>query len=297
MSKRLLLLVALACLPSYCYSESITPYFGTTGNAAADQAMRWSMGNVLPEPPGVNVNGVFYSYTPEKVTEDDFKVTIGNEKVGGGTIWSDTEDWSGNPGGIEVRKVIGLPNVPKELWGDGYIETEGTGTVEDATVIYSYQVNPCYDPQFDPNCPGYVAPKPPVIEVTIEIYDATQDENVNLNSDENKEEVYEEEKVAENDKEDEDKEKEKKEMRLEAALSAVDNSELFAQSLAQAQILAQINAVVNMTSYTTANIPGGIYKEDVKLIDTKIDDNKQGLRNGLAQQILHEEMVSMQYNN
>lgn len=296
MSKRLLLLVALACLPSYCYSESITPYYGTTGNAAADNALRWSMGNVLPEPPGVEVNGVFYSYTPEKVTEDDFKVTVGNKNVNGDDIWSDTEDWSGNPGGIEVRKVIGLPNVPKEIWGDGYIETEGTGTVNNPTVIYSYKVDPCYDPQYDPNCPGYQVPTPPIVEVSIDFYDATQDENVNLNSDENKEEVYEEDKVAEKE-DDEDEEKEKKEMRLEAALSAVDNSELFAQSLAQSQILAQINAVVNMTSYTAANIPGGIYKEDVKLIDTKIDDNKQGLRNGLAQQILHEEMVSMQYNN
>lgn len=296
MLRRLLLLVVWVSWPYSCYSESITPYYGTTGNAAADNALRWSMGNVLPEPPGVEVNGVFYSYTPEKLTEDDFKVTVGNKNVNGGNIWSDTEDWSGNPGGIEVRKVIGLPNVPKEIWGDGYIETEGTGTVNNPTVIYSYKVDPCYDPQYDPNCPGYQVPVPPVVEVSIDFYDATQDENVSLNSDENKEEVYEEDKVAENNEEDEDKEKEKKEIRLEAALSAIDNSELFAQSLAQAQILAQINAVVNITSYTAANIPGGIYKENVKLIDTKIDDNKKGLRNGLAQQILHEEMVSMQYN-
>lgn len=297
MSKKLLLLVAWACWPSYSYSESIAPYFGTTGNAAADQAMRWAMGNVLPEPPGVSVNGVFYSYTPDKVTEDDFKVTIGNEKVGGGTIWSDTEDWSGHPGGIQVRKVIGLPNVPKELWGDGYITTEGTGTVEDATVIYSYQVNPCYDPQFDPNCPGYVAPVPPVVEVTIEIYDATQDENVNLSSEEL---VLIEENEEQLDREKEEEEKEAEERlrkyRLEKAMAAVDASAMFAENQRIQQMNQAMQSAVDL-AYVSATIPGGNYKETVVLVDNKIDDNKQGLRNGLAQQLLHEEMIQMQYNN
>lgn len=297
MSKKLLLLVAWACWPSYSYSESIAPYFGTTGNAAADQAMRWAMGNVLPEPPGVSVNGVFYSYTPDKVTEDDFKVTIGNEKVGGGTIWSDTEDWSGHPGGIQVRKVIGLPNVPKELWGDGYITTEGTGTVEDATVIYSYQVNPCYDPQFDPNCPGYVAPVPPVVEVTIEIYDATQDENVNLSSEEL---VLIEENEEQLDREKEEEEKEAEERlrkyRLEKAMAAIDASALFAENQRIQQMNQAMQSAVDL-AYVSATIPGGNYKETVVLVDNKIDDNKQGLRNGLAQQLLHEEMIQMQYNN
>ena len=295
MLKRLLLSVGLVCWASSSYSNSITPYYGTTGNAAADNALRWSMGNVFPEPPGIEVNGVFYSYTPNKLTEDDFKVTVGNEKTGGGDIWSDTQDWSGKPGGIEVRRVIGLPNVPRELWGDGYIETEGTGTVENPTVVYSYKVNPCFDPQFDPNCPGYVAPLPPIVEVTIEIYDATKDENVNSATEEINTEQYKEEKIAEN--EDEEDEKEKKEMRLEAALSAVDNSEIFAQSFAQAQILLQINAAVNVSSYISATIPGGNYKESVVLVDKKIEDNKKGLRNNLAQQLLHEKLVGMQYTN
>ena len=287
--------MGLVCWASSSYSNSITPYYGTTGNAAADDALRWSMGNVFPEPPGVEVNGVIYSYTPKKLTEDDFKVTVGNEKVGGGDIWSDTQDWSGKPGGIEVRRVIGLPNVPKALWGDGYIDTEGTGTVEDPYVVYSYKVNPCFNPQFDPNCPGYKAPVPPIVEVTIEIYDATKDENVNLATEENNTDQYEEEKIAEN--ENEEDEEEKKEMRLEAALSAVDNSEIFAQSFAQSQILSQINAAVNVSSYISATIPGGNYKESVTLVDKKIEDNKKGLRNNLAQQLLHEKLVGMQYTN
>jgi len=51
-----------------------------------------------------------------------------------------------------------------------------------------------------------------------------------------------------------------------------------------------------MNSYYVSNIPGGEYKENVVLIDRQINDNKQGLRNGFAQQILHQRMVDMQYN-
>ena len=289
MLNRLLPLVALVFWPCYSYSESITPYFDITGNAAAG-GHTWNMDNVFPEPPGLEVNGVFYSYTPDKLAEDEFKVTIGNEGV-----WSDTEDWTGTPGGIEVRKVIGLPNVPREAWGDGYIVTEGDGTVNDATVIYSYKVDPCFDPQFDPNCPGYVAPVPVIIEIDPDsIYDATEDEAVVEATEETDEDQYKEDKVAEIDEEEEE---EDRELRLEKALAAVNDTELYAQSFVQSEILAQINAAINITSYIAADIPGGNYKEDVQLIDTKIDDNKQGLRNGLAQQILHEEMVNMQYQN
>ena len=289
MLRRVLLSAALAFYPCYSYSESITPYFGITGNAAVG-GYSWNMDNVFPEPPGLEVNGVFYSYTPDKLTEDAFKVTVGNEGV-----WSDTEDWTGTPGGIEVRKVIGLPNVPREAWGDGYITTEGTGSVNDATVVYSYKVDPCFDPQFDPNCPGYVVPVPDIPVIEIEIYDATEDEYVNLNDEEKSLLEANEEQV---DKEKEEEEEEAKERlrkyRLEQALMAVDNNALFADNQRiQAMNDAQ-QAIVNV-QYITATIPGGTYKEDVVLIDKKIDDNKQGLRNGLAQQLLHEQMVNMQY--
>jgi len=294
MLKKLPLLVVWVFLPCYSYSESITPYYGTTPNAA-DNTYQWVMDNILPEPPGLDINGVFYSYTPQKITEDDFKVTVGNKNANNtDDIWSDTEDWSGNPGGIEVRKVIGLPNVPREAWGDGYIVTEGTGTVNDATVIYSYKVDPCFDPQFDPNCPGYVAPLPPP-PPEIEIYDATEDENVVLNDDQKSLIDANEEQL---DKEKEEEEEEAKERlrkyRLEQALAAADASALFADNLRIQQMNEAQQAVVDL-QYVSATIPGGVYKEEVVLKDKEITDNKQGLRNGLAQQLLHEKMVEMQY--
>ena len=293
MLKRLLPLAALVFWPCYSYSESIQPYFGTTGNAA-DAGHQWVMDNILPDPPGLDLNGVFYSYTPDKLTEDEFKVTVGNENV-----WSDTEDWTGTPGGIEVRKVIGLPDVPREAFGDGYIETEGTGTINDPMVVYSYKVDPCFDPQFDPNCPGYVVPVPKIEEFDLStLYDVTQDDNVDLDNIAEEDKYEDDETLTEEELAEKEAEEEKdSEDRLEKALSAVDNSELFAQAFAASQLINTMNNAVNMNSYAAATIPGGTYKEDVKLIDNKIDDNKNGLRNGLAQQILHEEMINMQYTN
>jgi len=296
MLKKLLLTVLVVFLPSYSYSESISPYFGTTPNAAAG-GHTWSMGTVLPTPPGLDINGVIYSYTPNKNTEDDMKVHVQNEKVGGGYIFRETDDWSGAPGGIEIRKVVPvIPQLPRELWGDGSIEVEGTGTVEDATVIYSYKVDPCYDPQFDPNCPGYVTPVPVIATPEIEIYDATEDEYVNLNNDE-RVLLEENEKTVEEelDEDEEEEEKRKREYRL-AMLADTNAAQLFAES----QRIQQMNEIMqNQVNNTYLNkvINGGVYNETIKLVDKKIDDNKQGLRNGLAQQLLHEEMVNMQYSN
>ena len=296
MLKRLLLMAGLVCLPSYSYSDSITPYYGTTPNAAIN-GHTWDMNTVLPTPPGLDINGVIYSYTPNKNTEDDMKVHVQNEKVGGGYIFRETDDWSGAQGGIEIRKVVPvIPQLPRELWGDGSIEVEGTGTVEDASVVYSYRVDHCYNPQFDPNCPGYEAPTPPEPEIVdpTTLYDATEDEAVKIATTETEIEYKDEDKK---NTEDEDNDEEKEEMRLEAALSAIDNSALFAEAFAQSQILASMNLAISMNNYYAASIPGGVYKETVVLKDKKIEDNKKGLRNGLAQQLLHEKMIDMQYNN
>jgi len=293
MSKRLLLVLVGCLWASSSYSET-TPYFGTTGNAAVN-GLNWSMNDVLPTPPGLDINGVIYSYTPQKNTADDMKVHVQNENANGnGYIFRETDDWSGAQGGIEIRKIVPvIPNLPRELWGDGSIEVEGTGTVEDASVVYSYKVDPCYDPQFDPSCPGYEPVIPDIETVNIDdLYDATQDEYVLNATEETDKDIYEEEEVVENEEDEEERK-----IRLEAALAAVDNSAMFAEAFAQAQILAAMNMAVQMSSYYASNIPGGQYKETIVLVDKKIEDNKKGLRNGLAQQILHEEMVSMQYNN
>jgi len=294
MLKKLLLMGVLVFWPSYCYSESIQPYFGTTPNAAAG-GNTWIMNNVLPTPPGLDINGVIYNYTIQKDVNDSAKVHVQNENVNGtGYIFRETDEWqAGSLGGTEIRKVVPvIPNLARELWGNGSIEIEGNATVEDPNVVYMYKVDPCYDPQFDPNCPGYKVQIPEIEIVDIDSIYSSNSETIEIATTETDYDIYEEDELLESDEEDEEREK----MRLEAALAAVDNSEIFANAFAQAQILISMNMAIQMNSYYAANIQGGVYNDSLTLVDKKIEDNKQGLRNGFAQQLLHEQMIQEQYN-
>jgi hypothetical protein len=298
MPKKLVFGVLAVLLPSYCYSDGIAPYYGVTNNAAAD-ALRWSMGNVLPTPPGVTVDNVFYSYTPNKATADAMKVHIGNQSAFDESkwIWRETDDWTGIQGGIEIRKLVNVPELPKAAWGDGSIEVEGTGTITNPRVIYSYTVDPCFDPQYSPQCPGYKVQVPDIPEVDLSsIYDATSDANqeeydILDERNENDEEEETEEEKAEREAEEEKDSKE----RLEKALAAADNSAMFAQAVAAGQVLDAMNARVPVNSYLEKKIAGGTYNETTRLIDTQLPENRKGLRNGLAQQLLHQKMVEMQF--
>ena len=300
MLKKLLLSVALVSLAPCSYSESISPYYGNSGNAAA-YGNTWSMDNVFPSGiPGLDVQNVLYNYKIHKNTDDHVDVYVGNkDALNGGYIFREHDEWRpGSLDGTQINKVVPIiPNIPRERWGDGSIDVEGPGSISDPNVIYTYKVDPCYDPQFDPNCPGYQKPIPTIVEVNVDsLYNALEDENVNLEQ-ETKNDTYEDEKELseEEQKEKEKEEEEDRKERLEKALAAADNSALFAQAQANSMMLSTMNMAVNMNSYYTASIPGGTYKESVVLVDKKIPENKRGLRNGLAQQILHQKMVDMQY--
>jgi hypothetical protein len=298
MLKKLLLLAALASWAGYCYSESIAPYFGTTPNAAAG-GNTWTMDNVLPNGvPGVDINLIIYSYTPQKITADDMIVHIQNENASGtGYIFRESDDWSGAPGGTEIRKVVPVVPSNRSLWGNGSIEVEGTGTVEDAFVFYNYKVDPCYNPQFDPNCPGYQLPEIPQIEipvVDIEIYDATQDEYVNLSNEETVLLEENEEVLEELDEEEEEEAEKKKRAYRLAALEASNAALLFAET-ARIDQMNQIAQQAVDRLYVPKTINGGVYNDALVMQDKQLPTNPRGLRNGFAQQLLHEKMVEMQY--
>ena len=71
---------------------------------------------------------------------------------------------------------------------------------------------------------------------------------------------------------------------------------LEAQQALQAQIAALINFVPGFNAYGQVGIPGGdIYADQAFYADEKVPENQRGLRNGLAQQLLHQEMVDLQY--
>ena len=278
-------MLLLALWPSY---SSCDPYsYGTTGNAAST-ALSWSMSSVLPDIPGIDVNGLLYKYTTVKDPDADMKVHISNKNVDtDGYIFRETDDWSGVPGNTIV-KSFPLSNIPAPQWGSGSIEVEGEGSVEDAVVIYSFRVDECYDEQSNPACPGYVKPVP-VVPV-VEVYDVLEDDDA-MSAIEADEFKY-----------DEDgnvilsEEEEEEETRIEMGLTASANALTLFKAQGQDDIIMAINQQTNLTMYYNASINGGVYADAPGLADSEIADNKKALRNNLAQQLLHEKMVDMQYN-
>ena len=278
-------MLLLALYPYCLHSEPY--YYGATGNAAST-SLGWGMGSVLPDAAGIDINGLFYRYTTVKNPEDDMKVHVGNLNANGdGYIFRETDDWSGVPSNTIV-KSFSLGNIPAANWGAGSIDVEGKGSVKDAVVIYNYRVDRCYDPQSDPSCAGYVKPIP-VIPV-VDVYDALEDDAV-VETLEVDEFQY-----------DEDgnlilsEEEEEEETRIEMGLTASANALTLFKTQGQDDIILAINQQTNIAMYYNASINGGVYADAAGLADSKISDNKKALRNNLAQQILHEQMVDMQYN-
>jgi len=277
--------LSLVLLPSYSYSEPYT--YGATSNAASN-ALGWTMDSILPSIGGVDINGLLYRYTTVKDPDADMKVHVGNHNASGdGYTFRETDDWSGVPGNTIV-KSFPLSNIPASKWGTGFVEVEGEGTVKDAVVIYNYRLDKCYDPQSDPSCAGYVKPMPEIPEVVV--YDALEDDAVvdTLEADEFQ--------YDEDGKLILDEEEEEEESRIEMGLTASANALTLFKTQNQSDIILALNRQTNINMYYNAKINGGTLNDAAGLKDGTIPDNKKALRNNLAQQVLHEKMVDMQYN-
>lgn len=283
MNKRLALWVLLL-LPLCSFSNSYI--FGYTGNAAFG-GNTWSMttpvlGVTVQE--GLDVSGVIYSYKPIKEKADDFTVTVQNENAAGdGYIFQDTEDFSGKSA-INIRKVLALPYTPIEQFGKGSIATTGTGSIEDASVIYMYRFDACRNPQNDPSCPDYIPPLPPKIKV----YDALDDESVKLASKETDKDLIDDD---EDSKQSNEEEKEKD--RLETMLGIAANAFTIANGATQSSLINTMN-FLSMDNYYLARIPTQIYKEPLVLKDQGMSDNRKVLRS-LSNDRLHQTMIEEQY--
>ena len=282
-----LILIALtaALVSSQVHSEYL---YGITGNMAGT-GHTWGMTTIGPSNNrGLRINGVYYQYTPVKNTEDDMIVYVRNRRIGSdGYIFESTDDWSGLPGGIPITKGFTMDNLPIELWGSGSIDVEGKGSVRDANVIYSYKYNnDCLTPMSDPACPGYTdAVLGMMNTTTIESYDSLGDKNIT--------DVLDKKADLEEDPEEEESEEEKE--MLEKILSSVDDSVLTANVISQNLLMFAMTNAVTMNTYYDKKLAGGTYKETVVLDGGQLPDNKKGARSGLAQQLLHTEMVDMQY--
>lgn len=249
------------------------------------------MTNILPKQAGLEVNGMFYRYTTVKKPEDDMIVHIQNlNALGSGYIFRNSDNWSKLPGNT-IQKSVPIANIPREYWGDGSIEVEGTGEVEDALVVYTYQYDPCFDPQSSPACPGYKIPVDYNVEIA-EVIDPLSDEFVQKEL---------ERKARLEDDEEEERERrraagaaeQRQRARLEVALGAVNAALMTAEVEAKANDFFAIAEIPQ--TYTVADIPGGVYNEAVRLVDSKLPDNPRGLRANWAQQLLHEKMMNLQY--
>ena len=296
MLRNLALTALVVCWPSYSYSDSILPYYGVTGNAAAG-GLGWDMGTILPSPPGLDIQGVIYSYRIRKETGELVTVYVQNESADGlGYIFRERDDWMpGSLDGTQINKIVPIiPSLPREVWGPGSIAVEGSGSVDSASVRYQYRVDPCFDPQASPACPGYELTLPNIYELSYDFYDALAEgharQSVFSETYSESEGESEEEREARESEEDRDSRD-----RLERALAVGDSVALFAIAFAQSAALDSMALAVNINSYYEANIPGGKYSDSITLIDTKLPDSRSGLRNGLAQQLLHERMVASQF--
>ena len=279
---------ALLLLLSYSFS-TFAYTFGYTPNAALN-GLEWSMNptyigtNAVG---GMEVSGVIYKYTPIKNKADDYVVTLENDKVGGGYVFQDKQDWSQREGGLQVRRTIALPYTPIAVFGDGRLKQEGTGSIEGADVKYIYRFDNCFDPQSDPNCPGYVKPKPPPIP-DIPDYDALEDEAVKLAQEKTDRDLSEEEQ-AEKDKEEEDEDSE-----MQFLLANTTNALTIANEVSQSVLLKAINKATNLNNYYVAVIPDSYYQDSITLQGGTIVDNRKALRS-LGQDNLMNEMIEEQY--
>lgn len=280
--------MSLVC-SSYSYSDTFV--FGETPNAAAD-GYTWVMTNILPKVAGLQINGVVYRYTTQKNPEDDMLVHIQNKNANGnGYIFRNTDNWSQLPGNT-IQRAVPIANIFANNFGDGSIEVEGKGRVLDASVVYTFQYDPCFDPQSSPTCPGYKEPIDFSIETT-EVTDPLDDEFIRREF---------ERKASVDDEDEREKARarasaaaaERRQNRLEAALSAVNTALMTAEATAAAN---DFFAVAEIPDNYQIQIPGGEYKDAIRLADAKLPDNPRGARNTWAQQLLHEQMVDLQYVN
>ena len=275
-------------LPSYSFDYT----YGVTNNAAGS-GHTWSM---TPQYlgadaiGGMDIHGIIYQYKAVKEKEDDFKVTVQNEKEGGGYVFQDTEDWS-QKYGITIRKAFALPYTPLATFKEdgGSIATTGTGTVENAQVVYLYRFDRCFIPT-DSDCPNYVPPLPPK-PPEIKLYDALEDEFVK----EATKDV--DQDLIENDEEnvEELEEKEEEEENLETLLAVGENPLTIGGEFSQASIIAQMNGALDLSSYYKAKIPSIVYNERLVMKEQKSLGNSKRILRSLAQDQLHNKMVEAQY--
>lgn len=257
-------------MASYSYSDDYI--YGQTTNAA-NYGLQWSMDALFPSNNSLDINSVIYRYTTIKDPASYMLVSVQNEDTQGGYIFRSTDDWSGKPGGT-INRIIPVSNIPLSRWGDGSIQVDGDGEVTDPTVAYTYR--------YEPKTQQVTVELPEV-----EIYDYGDDEAVKDAMEETDPDLY--------DRDGKRRNVTKSDEKLEKALRASDAANAVAEGVNQEAIMAAMSGAVKILTYYDRIIVGGTYSDAVTMPTVDIPDNKRGLRNNLAQQLKHQQMVDSQY--
>lgn len=252
------------------------------------------MTNVLPQQMGLEVTNVFYRYTTVKDPASDMWVYVQNEDAQneGEYIFRSADDWSGLPSNTIVKNVP-LQNILGNRFGDGSIEVDGDGSVTDATVLYSFRFDPCFNPQVSPDCDGFIPEIPEIPEVADPLdEDYIQDEidrkAVMADEEEEQEDRERVEEGGESGPETESLE-EMLGIAMESALAASDNA-----------AAAALSAMNTLPVAYTAPLPTTTYEETVTLKDNgtivrSLTRSSRGRRMSYAQDKLHNELVQSQF--
>lgn len=282
---------------SYCYSD-IT--YGVTNNAA-NNGLAWGMGTILPDAGSpyvtLQIHGLTYRYKMVKDPDTDATVYVRNEDaVNGGYVFEEKDDWNGIPGG-NIQKYFRFPYIDSSRWGDGSIDVEGDGVVEDPSVIYNYrmevdeQLMRCtLSPLADPTCPGFESA---LLDYLNNMQDPSPDDpfydewvqaNMSLNDEEGEQEQQEQVE-----------EPEERLSNFEKELGGENSIGDLVNTDQQNRILAELAQAPKIESYYILDIPGGEYKDAVLLEDTTLPDNPRAMRN-LASDATHRSIVRSQYD-
>ena len=289
------MLVACLFLPSSSFSD-IPVIPGVSNNAAAN-GLGWSMGTVVPQNSGITITGMLYQYTVNKEKADDLTVTIRNEDTQYGIdpeivnpyVFSYTDDWSGRDPET-IRKIVNGMRISGLRFGDGEIVTDGTGTVSDPEVRYLYNFDPCYDPLYDPTCPGY---DEAVLAWALQY---VKWEDIDINDPYYLKEVQDvlnqEAEAVETINNDEEPEEE-----TDKKMNELASDSGFAEySAINNNIYSNLTRINIIESYYGIDIPGNEYQDNAFYEASEMSDNATAMRS-LAQDNVHKQMVRSQYED
>jgi hypothetical protein len=255
------------------------------------------MQNILPAQTGLTIEGVYHKYTITKDANADAIVSITNDHINGtGYVYEYHDNWDKLPSNTKF-KYDPIASSLGSLWGEGKIFVTGNGTLSDVNIRYQYKFDTCFLPLSDPSCPDFKNA----------LYQYLLDNNL-LNNEPSIDDPYynewvkfqleqtaKEEEEIEAAKEEELEAEEKEELTLQELFSVEGLTKELADPFEQVKMLQEMASLEKLEGYYDVVIQGGVYEDTVKLVDGSIKDNTTALRN-LAQDRVHEEMVSMQYN-